>query len=125
VIALYPVHDDRATHVIETRLFPVEPERLRSPGVPPPRLPPRTFVPPEEVVDRLVEEWIYTELYRAALEAFTAEQTARLRTTDAATGTIDRKLVGLRLEHNRSRQEQITNEVQEVIVATEAMGMIP
>lgn len=122
ILALYPAHDDRSSQVIETRLFPVEPGHLRSPGAPPPRLPPRTFVPPEEVVSRLVEEWIYTELYRAALEAFTAEQAARLRTTDGATGTIDRRLVELRLEHNRSRQEQITNEVQEVIIATEAMS---
>lgn len=104
-----------------TRVFPLAPERLReracAQGL---RRPPRLSERPAEVFTKLIDEWLYTELYRASLETLAAEHGARLRTTDAALTVIDKRLEVLRLDRNHARQDAITSELQEIVQAAEA-----
>lgn len=103
-----------------TRIFPLDREQLaerrHASGI---RRPPRTFERPAEVFTKLLDEWIYTELYRASLETLAAEHGARLRTTDAALSVIERRLDELRLDRNHARQHAITTELQEIVQAAE------
>ena len=100
-----------------TRLFPVAPERLPRPGRPA-RLNERA----DRVLDRLVFEWIYAELYRVVLEALSAEHGARMNTTDAATRAADDALAELDVQRHRARQAEATHEVLEILAAAEAVS---
>ncbi len=97
-----------------TRVFPVHRRQLLAGGEETPSQPPRTYMEASHIAQSLLEEWTYVEVYRAAMESLTAEHAARLRTTDAATHALDRRLEELRLERNHLTQEAITEELREL-----------
>lgn len=101
------------------RVLPIDPASLwETTGGRPPREP-QLYERSEVVAAAILREWTYIEVYRCALESLTSEHDARLRTTDAATHALDRKLEELRLEHNHLRQEAITEEILETVSGAE------
>jgi ATP synthase F1 gamma subunit len=97
------------------RVLPVDPAKLtETMGARPPREP-ILYERSQVVAAALLREWTHIEVYRCALESLASEHDARLRTTDAATHALERRLEELRLEHNHLRQEAITEELLETV----------
>jgi F-type H+-transporting ATPase subunit gamma len=105
-----------------TRVFPIDRERLLSGGrraEAPGHV--RLFEKPSEVARAVYDLWTISETYRAAVEALTSEHAARLRTTDAAHRAVEKRIEALIVERNRLRQDQITEELQEIVAGTDAL----
>jgi F-type H+-transporting ATPase subunit gamma len=75
------------------------------------------YLPPEELLEGLLAEYVLIVLYRIAAEMFASEQAARLVAMDAATRSAERMLERLKSEESRARQEEITTQVLELIGA--------
>ena len=69
---------------------------------------------PTVLLEQLVEEYVYARVCAAALQAFVAENLARLETMAAARTHVDRMLEELGREKNRIRQGEITSEIIEL-----------
>jgi F-type H+-transporting ATPase subunit gamma len=84
---------------------------------------PLVMLPPALLVERLVEEYVFAGLCRAATHAFSAENEARLQAMAAARRNIDRLLETLTARERSLRQEAVTAEVIELAaVAAAAPG---
>jgi F-type H+-transporting ATPase subunit gamma len=68
---------------------------------------------PEEILERLIPDYVEISLYRALLESTASELGARM----TAAEVID----DLTLEMNRARQAEITQEIMEVVAGAEAL----
>ncbi|HVW48816.1 MAG TPA: FoF1 ATP synthase subunit gamma [Trinickia sp.] len=89
------------------------------------RLPPIVALPVRELLERLAEEYVYTQICEAIVLSFAAESEARMRTMMAARRNIDETALQLTMEYRRLRQEQITAEIVElsgVDTRTETLG---
>ena len=77
---------------------------------------------PEEILKRLVPDYVEISIYRALLESTASEHGARMtamrNASDNATGLID----DLTLEMNRARQAEITQEIMEVVAGAEGLS---
>jgi F-type H+-transporting ATPase subunit gamma len=71
-------------------------------------------VPPSQLLEDLVEEYVFAELCQAIILAFAAENDARMRAMTRARTNVDRIRQDLKLELNQSRQEQTTTEIIEL-----------
>ncbi len=67
------------------------------------------------LLDRLLNQYLATEVYRALLESFASEQGARMNAMESATNNADDMISNLTLTYNRARQAAITTELVEVI----------
>jgi F-type H+-transporting ATPase subunit gamma len=77
-------------------------------------------VPPGQLLEDLVEEYVFTELCQAIILAFAAENDARMRAMTRARTNVDRIRQDLKLELNQSRQEQTTTEIIELSASSAA-----
>jgi len=68
-----------------------------------------------ELLDRLLSQYLTTEVYRALLESYASEQGARMNAMESATTNADDMISSLTLTYNRARQAAITTELVEVI----------
>ncbi len=77
---------------------------------------------PEEILKRLVPDYVEISIYRALLESTASEHGSRMtamrNATDNATGLIE----DYTLEMNRARQAEITQEIMEVVAGAEGLG---
>jgi F-type H+-transporting ATPase subunit gamma len=77
---------------------------------------------PEEILMRLVPDYVEISIYRALLESTASEHGARMtamrNASDNASGLID----DLTLEMNRARQAEITQEIMEVVAGAEGVS---
>jgi len=77
---------------------------------------------PEEILARLVPDYVEISIYRALLESTASEHGARMtamrNASDNARGLID----DLTLEMNRARQAEITQEIMEVVAGAEGLS---
>ncbi len=69
----------------------------------------------DKVKDYLGLTYIYGMVYGAFTEAFASEQVVRMTAMNQATENADSLLAELQLEKNRVRQQQITQELNEII----------
>lgn len=83
--------------------------------------PPLTNLPPPRLVMRLVDEYVFARLARAALESFAAENAARLDVMMSAHRSIESTLEELTGVISRLRQEQITTELIELTSGTDVL----
>ena len=84
-------------------------------------LPPLHYLPPERLIEKLIEELVFAELLRAALESFASENAARLATMQSAHQAIEEKLRDLQRDANVQRQEEITTELLDIVTGAEAL----
>lgn len=96
-------------------LLPVDPRRFPGPGT---AAPPMTNLPPELLLDRLLEEYVFAQLAHAAMESFASENGARLATMDSASRNLEKLLTELHQSEQQARQEQITVELLDVVIGT-------
>ncbi len=77
---------------------------------------------PEELMARLVPDYINTSLFRMLLESAASELGARMTAMRSAADNAEEMIDDLTLEMNRVRQAEITQEILEVVGGAEALG---
>jgi F-type H+-transporting ATPase subunit gamma len=77
---------------------------------------------PEELLARLIPDYLNTSLYRNLLESAASELGARMTAMKSAAENAETMIDDLTLEMNRVRQAEITQEILEVVGGAEALG---
>lgn len=77
---------------------------------------------PEELLARLIPEYVTISVYRALLESAASELGARMTAMRNAAENAESMIGDLTLEMNRARQAEITQEILEVVGGAEALG---
>jgi F-type H+-transporting ATPase subunit gamma len=76
----------------------------------------------EEILRRLVPQYVEISIYRALLESTASEHGARMTAMRSASDNAADIIDDLTLEMNRARQAEITQEIMEVVAGAEALG---
>jgi F-type H+-transporting ATPase subunit gamma len=99
-----PEGQDRAEHTSEHRaLVEYEPD-------------------PEEILKRLVPDYVEISIFRALLESTASEHGARMTAMRNASENAGELIQTLTLEMNRARQAEITQEILEVVAGAEGLS---
>jgi F-type H+-transporting ATPase subunit gamma len=77
---------------------------------------------PEEILRRLVPDYVEISIYRALLESTASELGARMTAMRSASDNAGEIIDDLTLEMNRARQAEITQEIMEVVGGAEALS---
>ena len=75
----------------------------------------------EEVLNRLIPQYMASVLYGALLQAVASENGARMTAMDNATDNAEEMIEKLGLQYNRARQGSITQELTEIIAGRNAV----
>ena len=75
---------------------------------------------PEEILRRLVPDYVEISIYRALLESTASEHGARMTAMRNASENAGEVIEDLTLEMNRARQAEITQEIMEVVAGAES-----
>jgi F-type H+-transporting ATPase subunit gamma len=76
---------------------------------------------PEEILSRLVPDYVEISIYRALLESTASEHGARMTAMRNASDNASTLIEDLTLEMNRARQAEITQEILEVVAGAEGL----
>jgi F-type H+-transporting ATPase subunit gamma len=76
---------------------------------------------PEEILARLVPDYVEISIYRALLESTASEHGARMTAMRSASDNASDLIDDLTLEANRTRQAEITQEIMEVVAGAEGL----
>jgi F-type H+-transporting ATPase subunit gamma len=76
---------------------------------------------PEEILERLIPDYVEISVYRALLESTASELGARMTAMRNASENAGEVIDDLTLEMNRARQAEITQEIMEVVAGAEAL----
>jgi F-type H+-transporting ATPase subunit gamma len=77
---------------------------------------------PDEILERLVPDYVEISIYRALLESAASELGARMTAMRNASENASEVIEDLTLEMNRARQAEITQEIMEVVAGAEALA---
>ncbi len=77
---------------------------------------------PQEILGRLVPDYVEISIYRALLESTASEHGARMTAMRNASENAGTLIDDLTLEMNRARQAEITQEIMEVVAGAEGLG---
>jgi F-type H+-transporting ATPase subunit gamma len=77
---------------------------------------------PEEILKRLVPDYVEISVYRALLESTASEHGARMTAMRNASENASTLIDDYTLEMNRARQAEITQEIMEVVAGAEGLG---
>jgi F-type H+-transporting ATPase subunit gamma len=76
---------------------------------------------PEQILGRLVPDYVEVSIYRALLESTASEHGARMTAMRNASDNARTLIDDLTLEMNRARQAEITQEIMEVVAGAEGL----
>ena len=76
---------------------------------------------PDEILQRLVPDYVEISIYRALLESAASELGARMTAMRNASENASEVIEDLTLEMNRARQAEITQEIMEVVAGAESL----
>jgi F-type H+-transporting ATPase subunit gamma len=77
---------------------------------------------PEQILSRLVPDYVEISIYRALLESTASEHGARMTAMRNASQNASTLIDDLTLEMNRARQAEITQEILEVVAGAEGIS---
>ena len=77
---------------------------------------------PEEILARLVPDYVEISIFRALLESTASEHGARMSAMRNASDNAAELIDDLTLEANRQRQAEITQEIMEVVAGAEGVS---
>jgi F-type H+-transporting ATPase subunit gamma len=77
---------------------------------------------PEQILGRLVPDYVEISIYRALLESTASEHGARMTAMRNASENARTLIDDLTLEMNRARQAEITQEIMEVVAGAEGLA---
>jgi len=75
---------------------------------------PLVLVPPRDLIENLVEEYVFSEICEALMLGFAAENDARMQAMTRARKNVERTNAELTRQFHQLRQEQTTNEIIEL-----------
>ncbi|MDF9391109.1 MULTISPECIES: F0F1 ATP synthase subunit gamma [Methylococcus] len=119
IIALH--HADDAETVLETRIVPPFGKASALPGNP---FPPLLYQAPDTVFHHIVEHYLFAVMHWLLDRSLLSEHQYRIRHLDGATRRIEDTLDTLRSANNRLRQEEITEELQVILLGAEALSPV-
>lgn len=104
------------------QVFPPDGNRLRAIAARPwpTRMLPSFPHARDELLSAMLKEDLFVALFRAVVEAKTAEHGARLSAMQAAEQSIEERLDALRVQYHQLRQAKITEELLDVVSGFEA-----
>ena len=76
---------------------------------------------PEQILQRLVPDYVEISIYRSLLESTASELGARMTAMRSASENAGEVIEDLTLEMNRARQAEITQEIMEVVAGAESL----
>lgn len=76
----------------------------------------------EFVVQRLMPKVLKTDFFKALLESAASEYGARMTSMHKASDNADQLIKELRMQYNKARQSNITNEIIEIVGGAEALN---
>jgi F-type H+-transporting ATPase subunit gamma len=76
---------------------------------------------PEEILKRLIPDYVEISIFRALLESTASEHGARMTAMRNASENAGEVIEDLTLEMNRARQAEITQEIMEVVAGAESL----
>jgi F-type H+-transporting ATPase subunit gamma len=76
----------------------------------------------DEILRRLVPDYVEISIYRALLESTASEHGARMTAMRNASDNAGTLIEDLTLQMNRARQAEITQEIMEVVAGAEGLG---
>lgn len=76
----------------------------------------------ESVLEKLLPQYVATQVWRALLESSASEQGARMTAMDSATRNARDLSDSLTLQYNRARQATITRELMDIVGGAEALS---
>ena len=76
---------------------------------------------PEDILQRLIPDYVEISIYRALLESTASEHGARMTAMRNAQENASEMIDDLTLEMNRQRQAEITQEIMEVVAGAEGL----
>ncbi len=76
---------------------------------------------PDEILARLIPDYVEISVYRALLESTASEHGARMTAMRNASENAGELIEDLTLEMNRARQAEITQEIMEVVAGAESL----
>ncbi|WP_457623573.1 F0F1 ATP synthase subunit gamma [Persephonella sp.] len=94
------------------KIIPFEIERTKTY-----KFPPLTDTDPYIILTNLITEYLFSNIYKSYVESFLSENGVRLMNMDNASKSIEKNIQNLLVEKNYLRQEEITDEIQEIISA--------
>ncbi|WP_283408851.1 F0F1 ATP synthase subunit gamma [Anoxynatronum buryatiense] len=123
ILLYYNKPQDAASFTEETELlFPIDLEELaknkadwQSNALP------TYFVSKKNLLSHLIHQYFFISLYRAFCYSLASENASRLASMQAAEKNIDERLTELNAKYRRQRQNQITEEVNDVISGFKAI----
>jgi F-type H+-transporting ATPase subunit gamma len=77
---------------------------------------------PEQLLGRLVPDYVEISIFRALLESTASEHGARMTAMRNASDNAGELITDLTLQMNRARQAEITQEILEVVAGAEGLG---
>jgi F-type H+-transporting ATPase subunit gamma len=77
---------------------------------------------PDQLLDALLPRYVEVKIYGALLESSTSEHASRMRAMKSATDKAEELIKSYQLRANKARQAEITNEIADIVGATEALS---
>ena len=77
---------------------------------------------PEQILGRLVPDYVEISIYRALLDSTASEHGARMTSMRAASDSANEMIDDLTMQMNRARQAEITQEILEVVAGAEGLS---
>jgi F-type H+-transporting ATPase subunit gamma len=123
IILYYNKPQEAASFTEETEgLFPFDLEKLSKNKVEwDSNSLPTFFVNKKHLFSHLIQQYFFITLYRAFCYSLASENASRLASMQAAEKNIDERLLELNAKYRRQRQNQITEEVNDVISGFKAI----
>ena len=81
----------------------------------PAKMPALTYLEPEVIFNKILEEFLYVSLYRGYIESMRSENWYRLRSMEGASESLKRRISELGSLQKYVRQEEITEEMLEIL----------
>ena len=78
------------------------------------------FPSPDALMENIIPDYLNGYIYSALVESFCAEQNARMTSMDAANRNGNELKQKLRIQYNRVRQAQLTQEITEIAAGAKA-----
>jgi len=76
----------------------------------------------EFIVENLIPDTLKTQLFKAVIDSYAAEQGARMTAMHKATDNATQLIKDLKLTYNKARQAAITTEILEITAGAEALN---
>lgn len=113
------LHHRHTGETSRVRLY--RPREALRPAGGPRRRPARIGLPPRVFAEELIEHYLHAVLYSVFYDSLAAENHRRVAHMQAALDRLDERIAAGRLRLNTLRQEEITEQIEEIMLTAEAL----